>query len=53
MIKKHWPIMIQISHNNGSILTKEMGNKLKKLGVGSIMSKVCHWIHNYGKDHNF
>jgi hypothetical protein len=45
--------MIQISHNNGSILTKEMGNKLKKLGVGSIMSKVCHWIHNYGKDHNF
>jgi hypothetical protein len=45
--------MIQISHNNGSILTKEMGNKNKNLGIGSTMSKACHRIHNYGKDNNF
>jgi hypothetical protein len=45
--------MIQISHNNGSILTKEMGNKIKNLGVDSTISKACHSVHNYGKDNKF
>jgi hypothetical protein len=45
--------MIQISHNNGTILTKEMGNKIKNVGVGSTMNKACHSIHDYGKDNNF
>jgi hypothetical protein len=45
--------MIQISHNNGTILTKEMGNKFKNVGVDSTTSKACHSIHDYGKDDNF
>jgi len=45
--------MIQISHNNRSILTKEMGNKIKNVGVGSTMSKACHSIHDFVKDNNF